>query len=142
MLLVLVLALTPAQIEQAIAHGQEMTFHEYAMRDDQGVFGLMTTPYSRVAGASFQAKSEYERFGPGDVPAELIEDEIRVLAVGTVKKVVIVPDGGAVVQPSAQEERSAGLLAVFPMEALPKSGEVRVIYAPGVERRWRFRDVR
>lgn len=151
MLLVLILALTPTQIEQAIAHGQEMTSHEYAMRDSQGAFGLFSTPFSRVAGKAFQAKAKYEPFGPDDVDDALVEDELRVsvisMSIYQPQKIVIVDlDTGRIFQPEAQAPGESGLSMVgdFPMEALVANGEVRAVYAPGVERRWRFhaRDVR
>jgi len=71
-------ALTPAQIEAAIAYGQSGRARPYELKASPGQLGIAYTPLIRVALAAREAKREYRNFSATDVPSDWLEPSILI----------------------------------------------------------------
>lgn len=163
--LLLVLALTPAQIQEAIALGQRAKdVKPYSIGGGMGpTWGSFTTPYLRIAMASSDAKRTYRPFAETDVTPDMVAEELRVYvwAFGALggrgvispQAVVIVSPGGEVIHPLRTEATDTefqnaygasatgtSLTAIFPLRAMVSGSEVRMVFDGGAkEQRWRFK---
>lgn len=156
---------TPETVRSAIAFGtaaKEPPFYEIRRSGFVGSvykprLGFFTTPYLRIAQATYESKKQYKPFSEADVTPAMTVSELHVYgmaqAVGArianVQNIVITRkgerDAAKAVQPASVSEvpvefrnlmgmqaQGKNLLAVFPLAALKEGFEVHVIYDSGV----------
>lgn len=155
--------MTPERIREAIKAGMEGDFEiePYVVYDrTHTACGILTTPWSRVAMAAEEAKKKYKPFAEADATPEMLRPLLDVYVpavagkgyVSSVEAIVIVPDKGEVIQPTkATPEESTfsnrmgatwkgtSLTASFPLSAISKENELRIVMDRGLETRWRFK---
>jgi hypothetical protein len=143
--------MTPERIREAIAESKEP---DYSIELETWPFSpvLFNTPYSRVAKAAGEAKKAYRPFTEKSVTAEMAAPHVTFVALpaipppvdnpkqedGQVAAIVVMPvnsdDRTKAVLPLSQETFPApsggkAMAATFPISALSKGNEVRVVYA-------------
>lgn len=160
----IVTEMTPQLIERAIKDGQKKPKFDLSTMakrapgfHPQGLFCVLTTPYSRVVSAAHRAFAEYKPFTPEEVTPEMIAPEARIIAApldalalgGPLDvRAIVMMDGKTPLQPTRTEatERTlknrAGavysakdMTAVFPLSALVQGREIRIVYEGDQERR-------
>ena len=155
-----VVTMTPEMIASAIASGAnaKKDIGLYPLQERSGfgngpLVGFFTTPFSRVARASYDAKRTYKPFTQADVTAEMVAPELHIYGTSTVsdgtivnvEAIVVMPrkskDPSNAIQPSKSDliadeyknrmgwtGKGRSMMAVFPLTVLSEDNEAHVVF--------------